>query len=383
MSNPLTRGEVRSHRQRHPTTNHGPAATRIRAYQSDPRRAQQPGPPPTQPTHTHPTHQTRDARNSHAPLDLDKRLSISGTGHYGRRRCSRAPTCAMRDNRLRLSLLHPRTSSHVGGGWGVPPYFSFARVRPESSSGTETAPSATMQKPAEPGDRRLLVVGSTGSEKASGGSHIELCLGTCVRRRVASRVELSAPCHGALRRRRRARRRGKAGLRRLLRSSVGWGRHAVALRLKRQRRRRGPFAWEGAASDRSAAAGPITRTQQSRVTFGYCRSAYSVPPRCRLRPLTDGRRSSRASTQPPRPTLLLGLAERRSRLTPCQARSGSPPAATAAAPGGFSSLALETKTVVLAQRSSIDAGPEALLLLVRSDYVEINITKTMLSERLC
>ena len=52
MSNP-PEGHARSHRQRHPTTNHGPAATRIRAYQSDPRRAQQPGSRPTQPT-THP-----------------------------------------------------------------------------------------------------------------------------------------------------------------------------------------------------------------------------------------------------------------------------------------------------------------------------------------
>ena len=75
MSNP-EQGDARSHRQRHPTTNHGPAATRIRAYQSDPRRAQQPGPPPTQPTPHIPSRPTPTARNSHAPLD--KRLSISG-----------------------------------------------------------------------------------------------------------------------------------------------------------------------------------------------------------------------------------------------------------------------------------------------------------------
>ena len=76
MSNP-EQGDARSHRQRHPTTNHGPAATRIRAYQSDPRRAQQPGPPPTQPTPHIPSRPTPTARNSHAPLD--KRLSISGS----------------------------------------------------------------------------------------------------------------------------------------------------------------------------------------------------------------------------------------------------------------------------------------------------------------
>ena len=66
MSNP-SGGHARSHRQRHPTTNHGPAATRIREYQSDPRRAQQPGPPPTQPTPHHPPDQRATARNSHAP----------------------------------------------------------------------------------------------------------------------------------------------------------------------------------------------------------------------------------------------------------------------------------------------------------------------------
>jgi len=37
-------------RQRLPTTNHGPAATRTREYQPDPRRAQPAGPPPAQPT---------------------------------------------------------------------------------------------------------------------------------------------------------------------------------------------------------------------------------------------------------------------------------------------------------------------------------------------
>jgi hypothetical protein len=43
------------------------------------------------------------------------------------------------------SLLLARTRSHDGDGLGVPPHFSFGRVRPESSSRTETAPSATKQ----------------------------------------------------------------------------------------------------------------------------------------------------------------------------------------------------------------------------------------------
>jgi hypothetical protein len=47
----------------------------------------------------------------------------------------------------RSSLPLSRTSSHDGDGLGVPPHFSFGRVRPESSSRTETAPSATKQKP--------------------------------------------------------------------------------------------------------------------------------------------------------------------------------------------------------------------------------------------
>jgi hypothetical protein len=80
LSNPPNKGHARSHRQRHPTTNHGPAATRIREYQADPRRAQQPGPPPTQPSPTHPTHPTPNARNPYAPLD--KRLSISGSAPF-------------------------------------------------------------------------------------------------------------------------------------------------------------------------------------------------------------------------------------------------------------------------------------------------------------
>lgn len=50
-------------RERIPTTNHGPAATRIRAYQHDPRRAQHAGPPPTQPT-TPPVPNQRKAGNS-------------------------------------------------------------------------------------------------------------------------------------------------------------------------------------------------------------------------------------------------------------------------------------------------------------------------------
>jgi hypothetical protein len=36
----------------------------------------------------------------------------------------------------------------------------------ESSGGAAVAAQATMQKPAEPGDGWLLVVGSTGSKKA-------------------------------------------------------------------------------------------------------------------------------------------------------------------------------------------------------------------------
>ena len=46
----------------------------------------------------------------------------------------------------RTSLLVSRTSSHDGDGLVVPRHFSFGRARPESSSRTETAPSATMQK---------------------------------------------------------------------------------------------------------------------------------------------------------------------------------------------------------------------------------------------
>jgi hypothetical protein len=53
-------------RQRHPTTNHGPAATRIRAYQPDPRRAQHAGTRPTQPT-THPRTQPANTGNSPSP----------------------------------------------------------------------------------------------------------------------------------------------------------------------------------------------------------------------------------------------------------------------------------------------------------------------------
>jgi hypothetical protein len=49
-----------------------------------------------------------------------------------------------------------------------------------------------MQKPTEPGHGKLLVLGSTGSKKTIGAGQIELCLGTCLQRRLASRLELSA-----------------------------------------------------------------------------------------------------------------------------------------------------------------------------------------------
>ena len=48
-----------------------------REYQSDPRRAQHAGPPPTQPTTT-PFNTNANARNQ--PIPLDSRLSISGGG---------------------------------------------------------------------------------------------------------------------------------------------------------------------------------------------------------------------------------------------------------------------------------------------------------------
>ena len=104
MSNP-EQGDARSHRQRHPTTNHGPAATRIRAYQSDPRRAQQPGPPPTQPTPHIPSRPTPTARNSHAPLD--KRLSISGRRLPVGARNRANPASALRESRAPRAGLDP------------------------------------------------------------------------------------------------------------------------------------------------------------------------------------------------------------------------------------------------------------------------------------
>src|SRR5204863_6533538 len=60
-------------RQRLPTTNHGPAnpSRAIRAYQSDPRRAQQAGPPPTQPTTSSP--HPGPAKREHATQPLTNR----------------------------------------------------------------------------------------------------------------------------------------------------------------------------------------------------------------------------------------------------------------------------------------------------------------------
>jgi hypothetical protein len=68
MSNPppTDTGHARSPRQRPPTTNHGHAATRIRGYQSDSRRAQhRVATHPVQPPHS-PPHQPRQ-RELHTP----------------------------------------------------------------------------------------------------------------------------------------------------------------------------------------------------------------------------------------------------------------------------------------------------------------------------
>src|SRR4051812_7783810 len=75
MSNPPQAGPATPDpRPRLPTTNHGPAATRIREYQHDrASRTSTAGPPSTQPTTTPPN-------GANAPLQaarLDKRRSIS------------------------------------------------------------------------------------------------------------------------------------------------------------------------------------------------------------------------------------------------------------------------------------------------------------------
>ena len=78
-----------------------------------------------------------------------------------------------------------------------------------------------MQKPTHPGLGQLVVVGwVVRAEKANGWGQVELCLDVCGHRRFAFRVELSGNCRRAAAGG-RDRRRVKAGLRRLLRSSVG------------------------------------------------------------------------------------------------------------------------------------------------------------------
>ena len=59
-------------------------------------------------------------------------------------------------------------------------------------SGTATHVSAPATKPTQPGHGKLLELGSTGSKKAIGASQVGICLGTCVQRRLAPSVELSA-----------------------------------------------------------------------------------------------------------------------------------------------------------------------------------------------
>ena len=73
-------------------------------------------------------------------------------------------------------LLFPRRPSHLGSPVLASQDFCSGSPAGRSGSPRLSSPPATMQKPAEPGDGRLPVVGSTGSEKANSGSHVELCL---------------------------------------------------------------------------------------------------------------------------------------------------------------------------------------------------------------
>lgn len=73
---------------------------------------------------------------------------------------------------------------------GIVPTKRSLPDRAESGSLAESAAWATMQKPRQPGDSKLSVLGSTGSKKAIGASQVGRYLGAYVRTRLASTVEL-------------------------------------------------------------------------------------------------------------------------------------------------------------------------------------------------
>ena len=68
-----------------------------------------------------------------------------------------------------------------------------ARKGFETSSHPDiVAAAATLQKPTQPCHCKLMGLGSTRSKKAIGAGQVGLCQGTCVQRRLAPSVELSA-----------------------------------------------------------------------------------------------------------------------------------------------------------------------------------------------
>jgi hypothetical protein len=90
-----------------------------------------------------------------------------------------------------------------------------------------------------------FAVGSRGAKKANGANHVELCLGTCVHRRVASRVERSAqgaPLGG--------RRRSSVCLRSLM---------GPPLSMRQQRRRHPDWALPAHARSLVRSPGPRSR----------------------------------------------------------------------------------------------------------------------------
>lgn len=76
--------------------------------------------------------------------------------------------------------------------------FSFCLAGFETSSPDIVAAAATLQKPTQPCHCKLMGLGSTRSKKAIGAGQVGLCQGTCVQRRLAPSVELSAQLSEAL-----------------------------------------------------------------------------------------------------------------------------------------------------------------------------------------